>query len=240
MRRILGVFAHPDDECYGPGGTLARCVLEGGEVFVTCFTAGEAGSIGISRELERDELARRRRVEMAGACAALGVSDYRILGVPDGGVARVDAAWAVREILADMDRYRPDIVVTFHHGGVSGHPDHIAVAGFLLAAFDAAGESGPHRYFEWGITNKQAALYDRTTLVPVNDDEVVARVTISDAAMDRKLAAIRAHETQIAFFNSLTFDYRAISRPEHFGLRRWRGERPVAAVSDLFEGMSDA
>jgi LmbE family N-acetylglucosaminyl deacetylase len=51
MKRLLCVFAHPDDECLGPGGAIAQCVLKGVEVFVTTFTAGEAGSIGISRSL---------------------------------------------------------------------------------------------------------------------------------------------------------------------------------------------
>lgn len=240
MKRLLCVFAHPDDECYGPGGTIAGAVLDRAEVFVTCFTAGEAGTIGISKTLEPAELARRRRRELSESCAALGVADHRILGAPDRQVASVDADWAVREILSDIERLRPQVVLTFHHLGVSGHPDHIAVAGFLDQAFARAGEHGPRRYYEYGLPRSKAALYERPNLVPMDDDEIAARVSISAGAMERKVAAIRAHATQIAFYQSLEekFNYREVSTPEHFGLRRTRGARPDGVVADLFDGVA--
>ena len=75
--------------------------------------------------------------------------------------------------------------------------------------------------------------------MPLEDEEVAAIVPIRDEAMDRKVDAVRRHATQIAFFESLQakFDYRAVSRPEHFGLRRTRIPRPTAPVTDLFEGV---
>lgn len=241
MNRLLCVFAHPDDECYGPGGTIARCALDGGDVFVTTFTAGEAGSIGISKSLGREELARRRRIELDGACRALGVRGHRILDAPDGGVAGVDAEWAVREILADMERCRPQVVLTFHHRGVSGHPDHIAVANFLDRAFAHVGDSGPLRYYEWGIPARKAPLYERPNLIPMEDNEIAACVAVEGEAMDRKLASIRAHETQFDFFLSLEkkFNYREVATPECFALRRSRGRAPAHVASNLFEGIRD-
>jgi len=243
MKRLLCVFAHPDDECYGPGGTIAQSALDGGEVFVTTFTAGEAGTIGVSKTLAPDELARRRRRELAAACQALGVAAHRILGVPDGGVAGVDGDWAVKEILADIHRLRPQVVMTFHHRGVSGHADHVAIADFLDRAFVAAAgvEKAPAAYFEWGIPRHRAALYERPNLVPLEEDEIAAVVPVSQAAMDRKIAAIRAHETQVEFFLGLEarFDYRRLSNPEHFGLRRARTRSAVPVVSDLWEGIDE-
>ncbi len=239
MKRLLCVFAHPDDECYGPGGTIARCVLDGGEVFMTTFTAGEAGTIGVSKTLARAELARLRRAELAAACEALGIADHRVLGAPDGGVAGVDLAWAVGEILADIRRFRPHVAMTFHRGGVSGHPDHIAVAGFLDRAIAEAGRDGPQVCYEWGIPRRSAALYQRPSLVPLEDEEIAAVIPIDAVAMDRKIAAIRAHETQLEFFVSLEqkFDYRSVSSPEHFARGRSRASFDRAPVSDLFEGI---
>lgn len=241
QQRLLCVFAHPDDECYGPGGTIAQSVLDGAEVFITTFTAGEAGTIGVSKSLEPAELARRRRAELAAACDALGVAGHRILGAPDRGVAAVDRDWAVGEVLADIRRFRPQVVLTFHHLGVSGHPDHIAVAGFLDEAFARAGDDGPLAYFEFGLPRVKAPLYQRPNLVPLEDEEVAAIVAIRADAMDRKVEAIRRHATQIAFFESLQekFDYREVSTPEHFALRRTRRPRPAAVLSGLFEGVRD-
>jgi LmbE family N-acetylglucosaminyl deacetylase len=239
-KRLLCVFAHPDDECYGPGGTIAKAANTGAEVFITTFTAGEAGTIGVSKALQPRELARRRRAELAAACDALGVSGHRILDVPDRGVERADPAWAVGEIVADIRRLRPQVVITFHHRGVSGHPDHVAVAGFLERAFDATVDGGsPLRYYEWGIPRHRALLYERPSLVPLDDDEVAAAVDVTGAPMERKLAAIRAHETQIEFFMGLEakFDYRALATPEHFSLRRARSSPPRPVVTDLWEGI---
>jgi LmbE family N-acetylglucosaminyl deacetylase len=237
MKRLLCVFAHPDDECLGPGGTIAQCALDGGEVFITTFTAGEAGSIGISKSLGPEELGRRRRKEMEAACAALGVSG-RILGAPDKGVNAVDPAWAVREIIADMERLRPQVVMTFHRLGVSGHPDHIAVNEYLDRAFMEV-KDGPVRMFGWGIPAERARLYERPNLGPSPDGEVAAQVAIGADGMNRKIAAIRAHETQIDFFLGLQekFDYRAMATPECFALQRSRGPAPGKLLADLWEGM---
>ena len=239
MKRLLCVFAHPDDESYGPGGTIARCALDGGEVFVTTFTAGEAGTIGVSKALARDELARRRRIELAAACDALGVGGHRILEAPDGGVAGVDPKWAVGEILADIRRFRPHVAMTFHRRGVSGHPDHIAVANFLDRAIAEAGDDGPLASYEWGIPRRRSRLYERPNLVPLEDDEIAAVVAIDDEAMERKLDAIRRHETQYEFFVSLQqkFDYRSVSSPEHFARGRSRLASAGAPVGDLFAGI---
>jgi LmbE family N-acetylglucosaminyl deacetylase len=151
-------------------------------------------------------------------------------------VDTVDAAWAVREIVDDIRKFRPRIVLTFHHLGVSSHPDHIAVARFLDQAF-AESPDGPVAYFEWGIPAHRAPLYQRPNLIPIRDDEIAAEVPLGGAAMDRKLAAIRAHETQYDFFLSLEqkFDYRTMATPEYFALRRSRVPRRGARVPDLWE-----
>ncbi len=239
MKRLLCVFAHPDDECYGPGGVIAGCALDGADVFITTFTAGEAGTIGISKTLPRDELARRRRAELAAACEALGVREHRILGAPDGGVAEVDSRWAVGEIRDDMRRVRPQVVMTFHRRGVSSHPDHIAVANFLDRAVEEAGSDGPQVSYEWGIPRSKAPLYQRPNLIPLEDDEIAAVVDVGEEAIDRKIDAIRAHETQIEFFVSLQqkFDYRAVANQEYFARGRSRVSFDRAPVSDLFEGI---
>ena len=237
--RLLCVFAHPDDESYGPGATLAQCALDGVDVHILMFTCGEAGTIGVSKEMPDDELCAARRREMAAACAALGVKSHRILGVPDKGVADTDEDAAVAEILADIERFRPQVVLTFHREGVSSHPDHIAVTRFLDRAFQASGDEGPVRFFEWGIPQHRSQLYDRPNLKPMPDDEIDARIHPSDAAIERKIAAIEAHVTQIAFYHWMQerFDYRTGSVPEFFALRRVKGDRPEGMIGNLFEGV---
>ena len=238
-KRILGVFAHPDDECLGPGGTIAHYALQGVEVALLIFTCGEAGSIGVSKELDPAELCRRRREELAGSCDALGVKSHRIVGAPDKGVSEYDERAAVGEILAEIERVRPQVLLTFHHLGVSGHPDHIAVASYLDTAFDEAGDEGPVKLYQWGIPEENSKLYERPNLMTTPPQEVHAAITPSAEAMDRKIRAIEQHVTQINFFRSLetTFDYRKGSSPEFFTLVKTRLPRPDGVETDLFNGV---
>jgi LmbE family N-acetylglucosaminyl deacetylase len=203
------------------------------------FTAGEAGTIGVSKTLPRGELARLRRAELGASCVALGVRDHRILGAPDGGVAGVDEKWAVAEILADIEKWKPQVAVTFHRRGVSGHPDHIAVTTFLDRALLEAGDDGPLVCYEWGIPRPKARLYERPNLAPLEEDEIAAIIEIDDRAMSRKIEAIRRHETQVEFFKSLEqkFDYRKVSTPECFARGRSRVAFDGKPVDDLFQGI---
>ncbi|MCH7549380.1 MAG: PIG-L family deacetylase [Candidatus Krumholzibacteriota bacterium] len=243
-KRLLGVFAHPDDECYGPGGAIAHYAIQGVEVWILMYTCGEAGSIGVSSELPRDELCRLRTGELAASCDALGVARHRIVGAPDKKVETMDEESAVEEILDDIAAFRPHVLMTFHHRGVSSHPDHIAVACFLERAFDATarrGEKGdgPVKLYQWGIPEEKARLYERPNLVTTPIDEVHARITPSDEAMDRKIEAIKCHQTQYDFYLSLSekFDYRKDSSPECFTLRKSTLRHPDGVETDLFAGV---
>jgi hypothetical protein len=82
-------------------------------------------------------------------------------------------------------------------------------------------------------------LYERPNLAPMEMREVVAAIPIRPEAMERKIAAIRCHETQIEFFESLQakFDYGAVTSPEHFGVRWASVDLPTAPISDLFAGI---
>lgn len=239
--RLLCVFAHPDDESYGPGGTIAKYAAEGVHVYVLVFTCGEAGSIGISKDIPDEELCRIRTAELADACRCLGVEKHRVLGVPDGRVGETDEAWAVKQIVDDVEAYRPQVLLTFHHRGISGHADHIAVAEFVARAYDETGKNphGPRKLYEFGIKRDKARLYQRKNLVPLEDDEINAEVDIPDDAMERKLLAIRRHRTQYDFFLSMAekFDYRAVVRPEYFFLRKTRLPRPEYKENHLFAGI---
>jgi len=240
--KLLCVFAHPDDESYGPGGTIARCALEGVEVALLMFTCGEAGTIGVSKEIPDDELCRRRRGELAGACDALGIARHRVLGVPDRGVAAAGEEWAVAEIMREIRSFGPQVLLTFHHLGVSGHPDHIAVARYLAAAFDSVGGDGepPLKLQEFGIDPEKAPLYRRPNLVPLKSEEIDTVIDVPDEAMDRKIEAIRRHVTQYDAFLGMEqkFDYRSVTRPECFHLRKTRLPRSRGVEHSLFEGIS--
>ncbi|HYN87205.1 MAG TPA: PIG-L family deacetylase, partial [Ardenticatenaceae bacterium] len=87
QRRILALFAHPDDECFGVGGTLARAAREGAHVVLVCATRGEAGEIADPALATPETLGEVREGELNCAAEALGLAELIFLGYRDSGMA---------------------------------------------------------------------------------------------------------------------------------------------------------
>ena len=202
-RRLLLVHAHPDDESIGTGATMARYAAEGAQVTLVTCTLGELGEIippSLSYLAEGDggRLGEYRIGELNAACAELGVTDHRFLGGAgrwrDSGMmgtdgnddprcfwqADVDAAAAA--LLDVIREVRPQVLVTYDANGFYGHPDHIQAHRVAMRAFQRAGDHGPAKFY--------------ATAAP-DSAEVTTEIDAS-AYLDSKLAAMRAHATQIA------------------------------------------
>ena len=166
MRRaLLAVLAHPDDESYGPGGTLARYAAEGVDVHVAIATDGAAGTAAEGYEAVQAELAPHRSKELERAAAILGVTLHR-LGYRDSGMPgnpdnehpqafiQADEQEAVGKVVRLIREIRPQVVMTHDETGGYFHPDHIMCWKITTAAFLAAGQAG--EYAEIGPAPFQA------------------------------------------------------------------------------------
>src|SRR5947209_15690939 len=111
-KRILGVFAHPDDESFCAGGTFARYVASGAEVMVVSATRGEAGQIRSAGTATRRTLARVREQELQRACQRLGVQHAMCLDYADGTLKDVDQERLTRDIVELIRRFRPEVIIT--------------------------------------------------------------------------------------------------------------------------------
>jgi LmbE family N-acetylglucosaminyl deacetylase len=135
-RRLLGVFAHPDDEVFCAGGTLALAAGAGAEVMIVSATRGEQGQIRDQAAATRRTLAGVREDELRAAAAELGVQRVQVLAYPDGTLPhhRPSLGAAITGIMRQFD---PDTVVTFGADGGYGHPDHVAISELTTEAFQA-------------------------------------------------------------------------------------------------------
>lgn len=147
-KRILSVLAHPDDEAFGMGGTLALYAMQGVEVYLACATLGEAGDIppdflqssSSSAALRESELDCSANVLALKQVFKLGFRDSGMEGSPDNHhpdalVAR-PMEEVVERIAAVMRQVRPQVVLTFDPVGGYFHPDHIRVHQATVLAFD--------------------------------------------------------------------------------------------------------
>ena len=140
-QRLLGVFAHPDDESFCAGGTFARYAAHGAEVMVVSATRGEAGQIRSAGTATRRTLARVREQELQVACQRLGIQHARCLDYADGTLKDVDQEVLIKDIVELLRSFRPDVVITFGSDGGYGHPDHIAISAATTAACLRSGDS---------------------------------------------------------------------------------------------------
>ena len=138
--RVLGVFAHPDDETFCAGGLFARYAERGAEMMVVSATRGEAGQIRDASVGSRRTIAAVREAELRLACARLGVRWVRCLDYIDGTLADADFAGLVGDVAKVVREFRPDVVISFAPDGGYGHPDHIAISAATTAACEQVGE----------------------------------------------------------------------------------------------------
>jgi len=145
VRRILGLFAHPDDEIFCAGGTIAHHVGNGAEARIVSFTKGEAGRISHVDFATRSTLGEVRERELSEAASRLGVRDTRCLDFADGTLDRVDRGELIDAAVAEIVDFAPDTVISFDHTGAYGHPDHITMSQVSIAACKQAGVAAPER-----------------------------------------------------------------------------------------------
>ena len=166
---LLAVFAHPDDEAFGTGGTLAHYAGQGMPVALVCATQGEAGEISDLNLATPETLGQVRQAELRCAAKVLGISEVIFLGYRDSGMAgtpenqdprafvNAPAEEVVARLVGIIRRLRPRVVVTFEPNGGYGHPDHIAIHRHTVAAFHAAGD--PARYPNQGAPWQPERLF---------------------------------------------------------------------------------
>src|SRR5207342_350815 len=159
--RVLGIFAHPDDETLCAGGTLAKYASTGADVRVVSLTKGGAGQIRDAGAATRATLAAAREREFHVAGTHLGLTETRCLDYPDGELSDIDARVLVELVSQLLGELDPDVVITFGPDGFSGHPDHVAVGEAVTAACYTRRSSSPTRLFHCHRPHSRMLLRDR-------------------------------------------------------------------------------
>ena len=153
-RVLLAVLAHPDDESFGLGGTLAYYAQKDVKVHLICATRGESGDMDEDCLDGFNTVAERRVFELECAAKILGLAgvhylDYRDSGMPgspENNHPRALAAAPVDQVadkIADLMRsIKPQVVLTFDPIGGYRHPDHIAINKATVKAYSIVAGNG--------------------------------------------------------------------------------------------------
>lgn len=241
--RIGAIFAHPDDETFCVGATIAKYADAGITTDLFCATDGDAGKNSGVPVSSREQLATLRRDEARSAARILGIASIEFAGYGDGALEQLDPAVLTASIVAFIRRQKPTIVLTFGpEGAPTGHRDHRAIsraatAAFFLAelrtAFPEQIEQGlvPHRaarlfYHAWQYPHRNPSL--KLESVPPT-----ARID-ARACRQRKLDAFMAHATQRYAYDLFVTD--VLLDAEFFAFAAGTPQ-PRPSIDDLFDGL---
>ena len=167
-KRLLGVFAHPDDEGVMTGAAL-QYATQGVETGLVYATRGEVGEISDPALATPQNLGQVREQEMRAAADVLGIHQLWFLDYRDSGMAGTEdnrnprafvqqrEADAIGKIVAVIRSFKPQVMVTFDESGGYGHPDHIAIYRYATAAYHAAADAA--LYPELGPAHEVSKLY---------------------------------------------------------------------------------
>jgi N-acetyl-1-D-myo-inositol-2-amino-2-deoxy-alpha-D-glucopyranoside deacetylase len=220
-KRLLALFAHPDDEAFSAAGSFAYLVDHGATVTLVDATRGEAGEISDPKLATPENLGAVREQELRTSMAQVGVSDVRFLGYRDSGMEGTEENKDPRafmnaspievaaQLRAIIDEVKPDAVLTFGPDGGYGHPDHKMISRTGTAAVLTADWETPALYY----TAMPRELFEelvKRAIGPFADmpPETVAKMGTPSVEIDvwvnvrpeleRKWAALMAHRTQMS------------------------------------------
>ncbi len=166
---MLITVAHPDDETFGSGSTIAHYAAAGVEVHVGCATRGEAGEIAPESDATPETLGDVREAELRSAADVLGVHRVQLLGFRDSGVIPADQnddpavfinaneADVIVKLTRLIRDVRLHVVLTMASDGGTGHPDHVRISELTIRTFKLAAHPG---YMEHGgLVHAPSKLY---------------------------------------------------------------------------------
>jgi LmbE family N-acetylglucosaminyl deacetylase len=228
VRRVLAVFAHPDDIDFGAAGTVAAWTDAGIEVAYVLVTRGDAGGFD---DTPRAEMPKIREAEQKAAAAAVGVHEVHFLdGYQDGAVYVTHQLR--RDITRQIRRFRPDRVLTnspvrsWSMLGGPNHPDHQAVGeATTYAVYPDARNPFAHPEL---LAEEGLAAWTVPEVWYSGVPEPDHFVDITDT-FDRKIAALRSHASQLPDPDAIVGGLR-----ERFGAQAVRAGMPPGRIAESF------
>ncbi|MFM1652750.1 PIG-L deacetylase family protein [Brevibacillus sp. B_LB10_24] len=243
QKRILFVFAHPDDETFTSGVTIAKYTREeNATVALLCATRGQAGKAGDPPICTAEELPAVRERELREAARILGINQLDILDYQDKHLSDVPIDELAGRIVSVIAKVQPQVVITFAPHGISGHPDHRAISQATARAVSQLAPDSPVKklYF---CTLPRSGPFPARTIYTDPDEAITTHITAPEY-VDVTAKALLAHRTQHlsverVFPGIAQGDYRHVRDTNYFILawNRLPSYRLNGKESDLFAGI---
>lgn len=211
IQKIVGIFAHPDDEAFGPGGTLAK-FAQSNEVYLICATSGETATGEIDGKLGEE-----RQEEIRKSCAVLGIKDIFFLEYVDGALCNNRYHEIAEKVQGILKKVQPDILITFEPHGVSGHIDHIVMS--MITQFVFPKIPSAKKLMMYCNTYERSLLMHNNYFIyypyGYKDSEIDEVVDVSDV-WETKVKAMYQHKSQIQDIERILSHAKNFPQKEYF------------------------
>jgi N-acetylglucosamine malate deacetylase 2 len=238
---LLAVFAHAEDEAFGPAGTLAKYASEG--IDVSLVTATRNNSV----EMESAELPARDR---ACSCRASGIRRACLFDRREE-LRRVDPANIAERLVRLIREIRPQVMITFGPGGLTGDADQRVVNDAALAAFHAAGDASkfghhlgdglqtwsPQKLYYCLLPHSIVQRWGVPGLNSVPDDQITSRLDVSMHSQAMKNALYCQRHGALDFIRGLMENPQVEWTTEYYALIESRLRKKPRHEKDLFAGL---
>ena len=213
MKPIIGIFAHPDDEVFGPGGTLAKFAREGRDVYLICVTDGDAGE---NSSTDTRALGEIRREELQASADILGVKKVFFLGYKDGTLSNNLYHEIARKLEKILTNLQPEIILTMETRGVSGHLDHIAVS--LITSYVFEKLQFIDELWYYAISEEERKLYEKYFIYfpPGYTASEIEKTVDITSVWEQKEQAMHMHASQKHDIDKLLGVFLQLPKKEYF------------------------
>lgn len=198
-KTAFALFAHPDDESFGPSGTIAL-LAKTHDVYLICATKGEAGQ-DYSKTTEL--LVDKREKELRAAARILGIKDVFFLGFVDGELKNNNYHAVAEKIEQLANTYKPELFLTYENRGISGHLDHIAISMITSYVFYRLAYVKELHYFCLDEDQRGIGQTYFVYFPPGYSKDVISKRIDVTSVLDIKISAIKEHKSQIHDFDAI-------------------------------------
>lgn len=195
--KILYIFPHPDDESFGPAHAMSKQRRDGHEVYLLTLTKGGATRQRHKYGYSVEEMGEVRYKEMLEVEKVLNLSGMNVLDLPDSGLKKMDPRDIEKVVFDEIDRLKPDVIVTYAVHGISGFHDHLIIHGIVKRVFVEMKEKlgYPKRLALFTITEEEAAKQTHFKISGSKPEEIDCIVEVEQIDIDNSLKALDCYVT---------------------------------------------
>lgn len=206
LGRIMGIWAHPDDEVWASAGFMYYASENGQEIAIITATRGEAGDTADEAKWPKAELARIRTQEHQNSLSLLGVKDITWLDYPDGQLDKADREEVVARLLDEVNTFKPDTILTFECEGMTGHSDHKTIHDWAVEAARKANKtpsmycaiySNSYKTAERKLNQLFNTQMDDADVSRIDNHNADMHLELDAAALEAKLKSMYEHKSQL-------------------------------------------